>query len=226
MVDLTKITMNSLYGQSIQKDIEEEYIIRSENWLVKNNDERVVDYEPQPTGENVIKNISDLGIDRIKEVEKSMPSHFDIFALSHTKRIMNKLVQEIDGFYSNKVYYQDTDSLYTHKDHYQKLKSAAYVGNKSGQGKNDYEDGNKFYRLFLATKTKLCYTTDKQGIPNEKKTFEGYDDSEILLETCKYFKLKDGRTVIGEFPLQWKRSLGRGKNIDKKETAIKEFKSF
>ena len=50
MVDLIKLTMNSLYGQSIG-NIDEEYIKRSENWLIKNNDERGVDYEDLPTGE-------------------------------------------------------------------------------------------------------------------------------------------------------------------------------
>ena len=68
MVDLIKLYMSLLYGQSIRKDIDEEYIIRSENWLVKNNDERVVDYGALPNGENVVKNISDPGIDKIKEV--------------------------------------------------------------------------------------------------------------------------------------------------------------
>ena len=38
MVDLIKLCMNSLYGQPTRKDINEEYIKRSENWLVKNND--------------------------------------------------------------------------------------------------------------------------------------------------------------------------------------------
>ena len=35
MVDLIKLYMSLLYGQSIRKDIDEEYIIRSEKWLVK-----------------------------------------------------------------------------------------------------------------------------------------------------------------------------------------------
>ena len=43
--------MNSLYGQSKRLDINQEYIKRSENWLINNSDERVVDYEPSPCGE-------------------------------------------------------------------------------------------------------------------------------------------------------------------------------
>ena len=44
MVDLTQLKMNSLYGQLILEGIHDEYIIRSENWLVKNNKDRVIDY--------------------------------------------------------------------------------------------------------------------------------------------------------------------------------------
>ena len=40
-----------------------------------------------------------------------MPSRLGIFVLTHSQRIMNRFVYEIDGFYSNKVYYQETDSL-------------------------------------------------------------------------------------------------------------------
>ena len=162
MVDLIKLYMSLLYGQSIRKDIDEEYIIRSENWLVKNNDERVVDYGALPNGENVVKNISDPGIDKIKEVEKSMPTQLDIFVLSQSKGIMNKFDDEIDGFYSNKVYYQDTDSLYTHTDQYEKFKGSwLYLKKKLKQRKNDYGDRVKFYGLFSAPKTKLCYTIEK-----------------------------------------------------------------
>ena len=64
-----KLTMNFLYGQSILKDIDDEDIIESEKWLIKNNEKRVVDYESRPTGEYVIKYKSDPRVDKIKEVE-------------------------------------------------------------------------------------------------------------------------------------------------------------
>ena len=35
VVDLMKLIMNSLYGQSIRKDIEKKYNMRFENWLRK-----------------------------------------------------------------------------------------------------------------------------------------------------------------------------------------------
>ena len=81
------------------------------------NDERVVHYEALPNSECVVKYTSDPGIDKTREVEKSMASQLGIFVLSHSKRIMKRFVIEIDGLYSNTVYYQDTDSLYIHENH-------------------------------------------------------------------------------------------------------------
>ena len=78
-----------------------------------------------------------------------MASKLGTFVLSHSIRIMNKFVIEIDGFYSNKVHYQDTGSLYIHMDEYGNVKQAFYVGNSLGQGENDFGDGGTFYGLFL-----------------------------------------------------------------------------
>ena len=64
-----------------------------------------------------------------------MPSHLDIFMLSKNQSIMKMFVQEIDDFYSNKVYYQDTDSLYILIGHYEKLREVSYVGKLLGQEK-------------------------------------------------------------------------------------------
>ena len=124
--------MNSLYGQSIGKDIDEENDIRSENWLIGNNDDWDIEYEPLRIGEDVLKKRTGSGNDKIKEVEKSMPSHLDTFVVSYNKRIMNKFVQEIDGFCSNKVYYQVTDSSYFNMAHYENLKAAGFVCNNLG----------------------------------------------------------------------------------------------
>ena len=44
-----------------------------------------------------------------------MPSHLDIFVLSPSEKNMIKNVNEIEGSYSNKKYYQDPSSLYIFK---------------------------------------------------------------------------------------------------------------
>ena len=51
MIDLLKSSMISLYGQWIRNDIDEEYIIISESWILKKIDETVVDYEHLANGE-------------------------------------------------------------------------------------------------------------------------------------------------------------------------------
>ena len=44
-----------------------------------------------------------------------MPSHFGSYILSHSKRLMKDVFNEIDGFYNNVICYTDTDSGYFHK---------------------------------------------------------------------------------------------------------------
>ena len=46
-----------------------------------------------------------------KENDKSMPSNLSDVASSHSNRNMNRLLNEIDGFYSHKYFHQSTGSL-------------------------------------------------------------------------------------------------------------------
>ena len=126
------------------------------------------------------------------------------FILSNSKRIMNNFVRIIDGFKKNSVYYQDTDSLYIEKKYWNILDENNLVGEKLGQGKNDYGNGGIFYGLFLAPKIKYCLTINEYGIINEKKTFKGFGDINRLLDTKKYFDMYEGKPVEGKFLISWK----------------------
>ena len=53
-----------------------------------------------------------------------MPLRLDNFVLTHCKTILNKFVNDTDGFYSQKHFYQDTDSLHIQMDHIEELKEA------------------------------------------------------------------------------------------------------
>ena len=86
-------------NQSIRMDMNEEDIIRFENWLKKHNDERVIVYEALPSGEYVSKCLSDPGFDKIKSVEKIIPCHLGIFVLTHSKRNRKTIFHEIDVFF-------------------------------------------------------------------------------------------------------------------------------
>ena len=110
-------------------------------------------------------------------------------------------------------------------DQCEKVNDAGYVVKNLVQAGTDYGDGSALYGLFISLKKKLCYTVDKYGKLSEKKTFERYHESETLLNTENYFKLKNRETVNGEFAPTWKRSFCHGITIDKKETAFEEFKS-
>ena len=70
---------------------------------MRNNDGRVVDYEPLSNGEYVTMYRSDAGYEKMKGIVKSMPSHVGLFVLSNSKRIMNMFVHEIERFYSKKI---------------------------------------------------------------------------------------------------------------------------
>ena len=116
IVDFAKLCLNSLSGESIKEGIDEEYIMKSENWLITNNDERAVGYEHLPKSEYVFNYQSDPGMYKIKEVEKKCAISLRIFFYHKVEKNYEKNAHEVDGFYSNKVYYQDTDSLNVHMD--------------------------------------------------------------------------------------------------------------
>ena len=220
--EMVKLIMNSLYGQTIRKDIEEEFSCKTEHWMKTKFDDRVKDYWKLANGNYIVKLSLDEGIDKEIEDKNTMPSQLGCFILSNSKRIMNNFVRIIDGFKNNSVYYQDTDSLYIEKKHWNILDNANLVGEKLSQGKNDYGDGGIFYGLFLAPKIKYCLTINESGIFNEKKTFKGFGDNNRLLDTKKYFDMYEGKAVEGKFPLSWKKSFDSGVIIPCKTRNCKE----
>ena len=48
--------------------------------------------------------------------------------------------------------------------HWNTLNSVGYVGSNLLQAKNDYDDGDIFFGLFLAPKTKYCLTINEFGV--------------------------------------------------------------
>ena len=45
-----------------------------------------------------------------------MPSHLGSYVLSHWKRLMNEVINHMDGFYSESIHYSDCDSINVHKN--------------------------------------------------------------------------------------------------------------
>ena len=96
--------MNSIYGEQIRKDDEENFACKSEAWMMTEYDERVKDYWRISHGKNLGKMIHDAGLeDEVKKLN-AMPLHLGSFVLSNSKRIMIIFIHAINGFYTqNKV---------------------------------------------------------------------------------------------------------------------------
>ena len=199
----------SVYGGNIRKDINEEYKCVTENWIRENFDDRVKEWFPLKNGNFIVKLEDDDGVDDYDKAKSinTMPSHFGSYILSHSKRLMNNVFREIDGFYSNNIYYGDTDSGYIHKKHWSTLVEKGFVGKSLGLGKNDYGDSGIFYAWFLAPKIKYCLVIDDFGIISAKRTFKGYSEEHRMIKLEEYISLSEGKSVSGRFSIDWTKTF-------------------
>ena len=168
----------SVYGGNIRKDINEENKCGIENWMKEIFDDRVKEWFPLKDGNLIVKLEEHEGVDDYDKAKSinSMTSHFGSSILSRSKRLMNDVIKEINGFYNNNIYYTDTDSLYIHKKHWSNLVKKGFVGKSLGLGKNDYGNSGIFFAWFLAPKIKYCLVFDDYGIISVKRTFKGYSE--------------------------------------------------
>ena len=199
----------SVYGGNIRKDINEEYKCVTENWMRENFDDRVKEWFPLKNGNLIVKLEDDEGVDDYDKAKSinTMSSHFGSYILSHSKRLMNYVIEQINGFYNNSIYYTDTDSLYIHKNHWSNLVDNGFVGKSLGLGKNDYGNSGIFYAWFLAPKIKYCLVIDDFGIISAKRTFKGYSEEHRLIKLEEYISLSEGRTVSGRFSIDWTKTF-------------------
>ena len=199
----------SVYGGNIRKDINEEYKCVTENWMRENFDDRVKEWFPLKNGNLIVKLEDDEGVDDFDKAKSinTMPSHFGSYILSHSKRLMNNVFREIDGFYSNNIYYGDTDSGYIHKKHWSTLVEKGFVGKSLGLGKNDYGNSGIFYPWFLAPKIKYCLVIEDFGIISAKRTFKGYSEEHRMIKLDAYISLSESRTVSGRFSIDWTKTF-------------------
>ena len=94
-----KLTLNSLYGVQIRRDIDESYRCKSQHWMETEYDDNVLDYWKLPNGIFIVKLKEDDGLDYDKDVKNTIPSQLGAFILSNSKRNMKKIIREINGFY-------------------------------------------------------------------------------------------------------------------------------
>ena len=82
-----------------------------------NFDDRVNEWLLLKNGNLIVKLENDESFDDDDEAKSinTMPSHFGIYILSQSKRLMSDVIKQIGGFYIISFYCTDTDSLYIHK---------------------------------------------------------------------------------------------------------------
>ena len=129
MEGLIKLIMNSSYGVQIRRDIIESYYCKSETWMKTEFDENVLDYLRSTNGNYIVKMKKDDGLDDECDIKNTLPAVLGAFTLSDIKRNMNNFIREINGFYNNSIYYDDTDSIYIEKKYWDVLDKANLVGN-------------------------------------------------------------------------------------------------
>ena len=71
------------------------------------NDDNVLDYWKLPNGKIIVKLKEDDGLHYDKDVKYTIPSQLGDFILSNSKRKMNKMIREINGFYKKKTYFME-----------------------------------------------------------------------------------------------------------------------
>ena len=76
--------MNSIYGQTIRRDIEDEFCCKTENWVKMEYDERVKDYWKLPNGDYIVQLSIDEGVDNPADNKNTMHSQLGAFILSRS----------------------------------------------------------------------------------------------------------------------------------------------
>ncbi|ESO91839.1 hypothetical protein LOTGIDRAFT_163200 [Lottia gigantea] len=206
-----KLLGNSLYGKSIQKDINTSRHLWSEATFKANLDSHVKSYEKVNDSQYIVEmNEEEKEFVPPKNFTRLTPAHLGAFILSHSKKIMNNFIHVIDGFYKPEIYYTDTDSLYISSSNWDKLNEAGLVSeNEYSKGKNDYGDGGIIFGLYLA--------------PKKRKRLRVTSKDKIDVED--YIRLASGHDVTNEFKKPWVKSFTDGIVIPN-EKQKKVFRSY
>ena len=95
---LVELIMNPLYGEQIRKDIEESDLCKSENWMMTEYDERVLDYQKTNYGNYIVKLKDDQGLQEELKKINTKPIHLGTFLVSSSKGVMKNFIHTINGF--------------------------------------------------------------------------------------------------------------------------------
>ena len=95
----------SMYGGNIRKDINEEYKCVTETWMSENFGDSFKEWFLLKNGNLIVELQDDEGVDDYDKANSinTMPSHFGSYFLSHSKRLMNDVIEQIGFFYNNSI---------------------------------------------------------------------------------------------------------------------------
>ena len=149
--------MDSLFGETIRKDIDYKHEFKNERWMKTENDERFEEYNKLESGSNIASIKNDEGTNEDETPSfNGTPSHLGAYILFNRKRKMNHFILNIDGNETNTVFDMDTDSIYTEKKPCVQLNSERSFGEELGQSNHDYGNVGTFQALSTAPKVKYC----------------------------------------------------------------------
>ena len=149
----------SVYIGNIRKGTNEEYKFVTETWMEETFDDMVKEWFPLKNGKLTVQSEDDEGVDDYGKTKSinTMPFQFVSYILSHSKKLMNEVCNQIGGFYNN-TYYTDIDSLYIHKKDWSELVDDGFVGKSLGVGKNGYGNLGKFLCLVSSSQDKVVFS--------------------------------------------------------------------
>ena len=219
--EVIKLIMNSSYGKTIQKPIENsikgkskdklnDYIIKhyySIIGITEFNFDNIIERRIDETGNYNIQPIkNDYNTVLIKE-SKPIVNQFNnciagIIILSMSKRIMNEVIclaEDLDI----KIYYQDTDSMHIEHDkinllasEYKKLYNRELIGKDMGQFHNDFDELPNGYSTELIILGKKMYVDRLYDDSNNTNIH--YRMKGIPQDVVKYYAKQEHEKVTNE----------------------------
>lgn len=205
-----KLMMNSLYGKMLQRRIDDECIIVSDDKSMSEFlDKHEWTYARQlPGGRTLIAG------DKIQVLrENTKPTQLGVFVLAHSRRIWNEIADVLDytRYFTlphNVIRYTDTDSWVVPEGCVKRLDFVKMYGDgKLGMVSDDLKGGRITRALFLGPKAYLLEYVMPDGKICSKYRFKGVPGHAICEND--FYELASGRVL----------------SIEKSFTAIRKFKT-
>ena len=219
-----KLLMNSIYGKTIMKSTDHQYVYKQNKHFKKYLDKNF----------NGIIEWKEMGQNIEFKVKKSIREHYNLahvgsIILSKSKQIMNKLKYEVCEKNHIPIFYQDTDSVHIYQKDisfiskkFYELYNKTLIGTRLGQFHSDFAFKNKtaegeIYSIKTIILGKKCYfdrITDGKHFENHFR-MKGISSQSILFYCEKnnitieemYMILYNGTPILYDLVTQFKPSF-------------------